>query len=1304
MYKKFIPADQLTEKQHILDQISEIDAITSKTLREKNNDKRSRLSAQLNYIDKLYSAATEYNDSEIDTIITKLANGTYAKLVCSQDTLITPDIIKELDRAGYLINLVPTALCTVLRNIPKPSIEFIRLIDRFENPTHEVNLGIDFSDPNYVKVDQNGARYLVNARIRHPNIRPAKEEMHMNNRNANLYFNQMLMQKKANQSRYGSFRRQLMTFLFYAETINSDAYVKGENAKFENLRAAVDTEAFRIIAYLFRKFPNIPFYTKRSGEIAVVQDGWTTCLIPLCYSLMSFIIEDISGNVLPSAVNAILAKRLRCAEISFDQKSLEQKGEVTKLYKYITSNFGKHTRVVHSDTGTSRYVTYDAIPEIQVQDHEISDAVSEAMKHPWLVDAVTNLSKSHPDDKVNFARKIISTMMIHDNPGIYYKTSVALEYKKSIEPTYRTFSRPTEVTQTVSWNDHTLPYTREPARDSFWYQLETRYHGDLDKYFLPVFPDIPFEKDYVQFLTSKSQGKKADDLGIFAHKAVTPQYEKIQSLSQKRLIHFLLTKHKMMDEMYLYGANSEVSSSGIREQVDRRMRVIEIIGNAPQLASLIILKAFDEIKINRKEIKVGEKSGNILGMSNRLIAGGHPDQLFYFFDVAGMDASTQIDLAVFTAGSIAKWMRPYAKSDSYFGYHQKICDVHNMLNGTVDKVTLSSYEQALLIMSATATGRQFIYSDPVFGSKININPTFFPSGRADTSAQHSLVLTYVDDIVRDFKSNHDLLIEPENFGDDAVKIIRSKHGAVTQAQLYRLIDQYTDVLKVFGYQIEHEASRFYSDFLQLMTLTSVTMPKTARISLICDEHNDTSSRGVTDQFMIVRNLVGEKAARCHLPPNCTVYLRAMWQVMRFMPSAIPPTTIKRVDECIKWPYFIFPFTTQFFPPFNIPSPPLKVDTRIVPRSSWLSIIGDSKLVWLWNQIVTHQDLRELDSQVSFGTKVGSLDPGVRFAEKLAKYDLLLPFLLAKFSPDSQRVRTNLSEYDGIIQEFANEISYYYYSQRYTDSQDAAERIRKATGVELPNSITYHGQPMAKVRDLIETLAAEVERRDVIDYRLMNFLKTRANPNRLHASVKRELSRCAIYLIKGEPIVRDTLYFTHPKIPMVPGFVELSDYNKFNMLAGSPMSETSKLSALASSLTYRTNKSQIDLIIKLGLQIKHQGNVGLLSDYFLTLNLPPRDIDTLRQALMEEAPLSVFEYYNTGFQHQHYPSISSSVERFSNYVILTGLRSRAHEALKLVARDYYMSTAHEHEFRVLTPKPTLFHKMQYSSQRVAQMIR
>lgn len=1134
--------------------------------------------------------------------------------------------------------------------------------------------------------------------------------------------NSRIFMEMAHQSRWGNLWLQIISALLWQDTITEeDAW---RHAKLEARRAprkAYELVTIQAILALISRFDILPFYIRSDGRLQLERANkvpWGTSMVPLLYSLLELSKEEKGCNLTKEAAEIMVTYRFEAAQTSLENVMLDEKSVYTDILKYITFKCKRVIKISRERDYTSPRVYDGQILESEAYPGEEAYLDNEIKKncYPAWLDYTNRFIKScQTSDKVANTERVRLLMVmcqIFGNPGIYYKTSLVLEAVKSIEAQIKNILNIPKPKSFITYEGMDIPLEYDwEAGDEIWKLVADEYSHRIQEV-EHVLHRRDFTEWYVSLLTNRSQGNKVELGDLLPMDRMSEKGKLILSVAQARIAAFLLDLPTYYVTIKFLTALKTSGMCTTRFQNNRRARIVEIVPNVDQTAYAIVLRVFNETKKLYEDVAVGKQEGGIYDMALQLMVTGNPYAISIFSDISAMDASTQPFIAAMFPQLLAEYInRNQLGPDKYFGFSKTKFDVKITNQQGPSTLELRPLSQNLLLVLSQRLAKKYLLKDNIFGTTIEINPGIFESGRFDTSAQHTTLLSILARIaIRKIRNKHGGLTAEfilRKFGDDSYDAMMNSGFMGSEALLQEYIDYTTDFLHRTGFEVETQVSRMMGDFLQQLAYNGVQIPKSARSSVYCDERGNTAVRDPVAQIKVVADVFSAASQRVYAPENVQSIVRSAWEMIRTIRlvtntnASIGPRWMRYVKQLGKRSYFQFPTIMISLPPLNFPNLNFKINDIVYPYSSLLRTVGDAKFVWLLNFGLNSDDKIELMAveRDSIG-RIKSQDPYQLFKIRQTNPLLLDCVTMGAFNRASilSKKRTELLSDE--IDSMARTMSTFYNQERIVTSIMAWQKLRREYGITVPEHISYWSQPIAKIKDMFSAITESVL--DVVEINddFVRYLSKykRDDPKEIRDKF---LTSCFIITPSNEPNLEE---YNPLPLPIIPGYREYSDYCYYDQMAGSPLLDRGKVSKAARIFESKYGQN-FDLETALREGVKAYARGPSAFTFFMdALSLPPDVRIDFQQAIVSGALALSDLAYHTGFQRDIQFAISGNVERLSRYFNVPVAPSNSlKRTMRLVLRDFMMLTVHMNAFKTLTIQPAVLTEGFYEKRKFLRRI-
>nr|QPG92977.1 hypothetical protein [Skokie reo-like virus] len=1134
------------------------------------------------------------------------------KALSRSNALWTEDTLELIDKVGLAYRMFPEILLEIAKVWKKPPDKIARYIDSGGMFATCKDASFKY-DPITQRTLPSDIRYMYNENLHDLGKGGLESKLNMS-----------LFHKLGGQGRWGNIWMEILSATLYMDDVTEELAL-GRLGFFScrnEPRGPMDLLTIQTIMYILRRWNNFPFFVTPRG--VVVNPKFTgecsTCVLPLLYSLLELSSEERMFNTVDVLTEVMIMERLSAAKTSFESHMLNNKGTYPSFIPLITTQLSKSIKIRYSGwqeivtelENVDEYIPNGSGIDVQGLERKCKSDHQELWK---LINRMRELDSA---ERTETARWLIMWCLSAGNPGIYYRTSLVLEYEKSVGAQIH------EVIQTPKRKSLYLDQGLEMTLQYDWESISGPLKFIHDRYAAEVEKIVPklrnMEEYYVSLLTSNSQGQKVDPRDVVVEN-VPEVLRAMNSVKQKRIAAFTFNRDPY--ESYIEFKKSLMRDGicTIRFQNDRRARIVEIVPNQDQIGWAVVLAVFEEIKKNDVRMAVGKQKGSVYDMMYQLEATGDGSAVVIYSDVSGADASTQPFLATLFGQIIAEELIKHSHTDHrYFA-----CHTEEVIDTNMSRHIIPALGRALLAVINTRAQKNYLLKDPITNVSMKIKPAIFESGRYDTSAQHTTMYTYAHEYTYNQYKNTGpkWQISARKFGDDSIEIARSISNVPDFNDLDEYIRMSSEDMKKLGFKIEINASRFYGDFLQQSALNGRVVPKSARSSIYTDERQNSTNRDVIDRIGIVANVVNAAAQRGYAPENLMSLTKQAWAIIRHERF--------RSDHLLKmrgfrlWPeikMFSYPMTLIFFPPMNTQNPNLLIDGVYLPRSSHLRTVGNSKLVWIINKLTSDIEKTMLLTFREDGKYVSAYS---LLKDRLETLGIRQALILQAYSRSGSLSKTREELLEKEIYQMAERLGEYKNQRKRMKSLQAIGML-KTMGIQVPDSISYYHRPITRIKDLFASVSESVIEAEYLNDQLILYLNrySKISPRDIRLSVE----VAALHIkYSGEQM---ELFDICEKYPLLPGYRSESDWGRALRMMGHPIFSRGRVGKIFGTYSKYGNSFPLDLAIKKGVEALAHSEVafGLFVD---AIDIPEQHKTEFKNLVMSSDVIAVNDYYNSGFQ-------------------------------------------------------------------------
>lgn len=1241
------------------------------TLLKQKRSESSDSVAKIEKIIKRLSYDAEYlrlrieDNPMVEKFITYLSDEanftTFSRSFGDQEAVITKQVQSDYDDLFFIFRSHPDLIIDLAHLFPNPDKSICDLLDRNElwDPSPELIENAYLQKDKGLVVDIK-YRYLVNMSSTRLIQYLGRNEVH-----PNVITNAKMFLKLSHQSRWSDIWKQVLVSMFYYDS-ESQKRSLGP-LKFRGLssmrRTAKDLVTLQTIAYILKKFDNLPFFVTQNNSLRLnsITKVWGVSLIPLIFSLLELSKEERGCNIHGNYTISAIQYRITAAFTSFETEMLESKGTYGSLMKMVTHSLSSHSRLTWDPSFQSAVITnYGAGTEITATKDEKTNLTTllqdtnELFRRTFLHDLQV-MKKYEPTCITRRARYLLSLLTIYPNPGIYFKTALSLEAVKSIEGKIEhiiNFPKPSE---RFEYYDFFLDIKREwTSGDPIWGYIRERFEEIVNDSVNSVFDkNLNMENKFASLLTNNSQGLRIDT-SSFSKELNLPEElaQTIGSVGQVRIASFLLRNDIFRIPKLFLDTLTQDAACTTRFQNFRRSRIVEIVPNVDQTAYALILLIFEDIKPKYDDMAVGKQRGGIGDMKLQLHATSSPYNISIFSDVKGMDTSTQPSVGIMFPSMVAEIINQRELGpDKYFIFSSGEYTVHSTVDPFVQFVSdkpitpvvptkkqkLQALALALNLVTSQRSNKPYRLKDPIFGVNLKINPVIFESGRFDTTFQHTMLLKILGDkVYADFKMLHPQLdsmffAQRRRFGDDAIDVLVCQPGIDIQLVTDLVVELTNKILAQCGFKTETEVSSFYADFLQQMAFCGIQVPKSARSSIFTDERGSLRNRDPIDSISNLINVIMAAAQRCHAASNVISIIRPMWNVLRyFRLVGVNPAKISGsswapflVGSRNRF-YFRYPYLLINLPPINFWAQMTEVgpDLYLKARAP-LKTVGDCGYLWLWDSLFTAQEKRDILAFVDDGTELVKT-----FFNRTKDTVIRQCLILGGFIRSQMLSKKRNKELEVPLKAMADASREYYDKNKLQKSLLATHALRETYGITLPDSLCFYMKPTEQIMDMFASVLESAEEAEHLNREYISYILKHSdkNPKKIEKAI---IATSVFFFETSEPVERHAQ--SYPELPIVPCYYSGSCYGNALTTHGLTLSSDEISKAVLTFQARHKSAFNLNIVMQYGLQIRSLAVPAAMELFFEALSLPSGVEADIRDLINAQSFHMLTDTYKSGFQ-------------------------------------------------------------------------
>ncbi|APG79055.1 RNA-dependent RNA polymerase [Hubei insect virus 2] len=1168
------------------------------------------------------------------------------------------------------------------------------------------------------------------------------------------------------QVRYGSYEKFLMLFLFLRQTcceaeyfVNITGNVKGNGCNSSDslntlqvidiCKSGLDLVGIQYITRIIKHYVVLPFSFINEKIIYDNIDKPISTQLPIVVlSLLNLSMNEYLGAITKD--DAIYGAKyiLYCARESLSNTHLNVKGKSRGWYDMIlrdTKHYATHTYSKEGKLSGTSYCQTDG--DIQFPDDkrtfmgeiskmDIDNPIIKFANDVYLANRAMNeqlsslKKRSHGNISLyacykrevskytEWLRYVYLAIMTITNPGIYHKTSLAIEYYKSLGiQVVEGIRYPTILEK---WN---LGGADWYAHKYDWYSVSKEL-GMLYHEFVSTYSDTLLDrmsnKDYNEYfllaLTHKSGGDKLS----LDNKQLEALFGQV---SNTRFASYAL-------EYYKYDVVAEFcklllaeKKNTTRDQNDRRVRIITIVVNAVQAGELPFLYAFNILKFLMNEIAVGKQVGNMVDALKQLYASGNPHLVCNSSDIAGMDAHTLPVTTLLYRNAVSNILENDG-SMAGGGVGTRTMNFLCMNSGLVTMQTVNGNGQRYLsaaskmidVVNGTES-QNAILKDGMFVDELSVNKDVFASGLYGTSATHTIMLSVVHKVVKKmydakFPGNH-LDVSVSILGDDQFEIM---DGSISEIDAWRKMK--SEFMRNINYKEEAVFSRFSGVFLQQAAMFGSIVPYPARISMFDDERSENIWRMPHESVSLLIDHVRKLAQRCYGFENYASVARSLWNSIRYtrlnLDSGVKQVAQKYVATMSKYDsdhtmkdsltiegnesYFRYPYLLINCNPISLPLQLMYIDKydRIVLPQMSTAVKGEFAKHALTKCFILSEGLNEEinDENVFIHRRNNLLMTAIDWQER-AKYGITFGEHILKYNRQGQRLaklkqdEQKMSIINSIALDLKNKLN----TERLWKSVKAKAKLKIEFGEVFPGiGMGYEEVPKQRLLQALMTVEENPLEAVNLDF---DFFMHLTNFTVIPRQVGEYVS--TLFHVTPPKNCTDAMIMSRSglmnwELSLLPCMYRGSDMAVLLLYSEVPVNDfnaqsASRISKINSELT---NNVEVETVVRIGMELyskRHDSDVVIAFGEFIGLGID----------IANELALLVVDTYNHGFSNTYtsifdkpifffITSTSDICYRNCNISALMPEKKQLIRFKKLLSRDfihsyckYYIDERFSHEY-------------------------
>nr|APG79117.1 RdRp [Hubei reo-like virus 1] len=1137
----------------------------------------------------------------------------------------------------------------------------------------------------------------------------------------------------ANQARFSNLWSQIFSAYLFRDHRKFESYLEHFGNAFQKHQIDNNTtqedgyrdtyclKTLTAIAEIMSVFKVLPFYMSDLGRIILpveMENDFPLSLPWLLSSLLELSVQEKGCSILGAELLEAIKLRVTAAFGSFGTYMLESKSKYSSLVKLSIDCAKSHVRYRYNNTNC----TSAAIEKIRNYNEFFLDEEREALLKDRKANAswdviLTNLEKtmgSNCEANSNILRYIITMSGVMGNPGIFYKTSLALEAEASIgAQTHNVINYP-DVKTWIKLEDDVYPFDYKwDTGDLMFKEIYRLYYAGLDQ-IRERLVSVDFEQFFVEVLTNNSQGIKVSlsELGIENAKSgndqeQTTRLEVFSKLSNSRLAAFVLDHQSYVRfSEWIQRLNSNGLCT-IRYQVNRRARIVEIVSNYEQIGYSPLLYVFECLK-NIPEwdgISVGKQKGGIIDMTKQLYGSGNDQLLSMFSDIKGMDAATNPPVYKYLSSIFIYYCyKNNILPQKYFALGNETCQLLDENLKPLPETKIQGLIKALLLINGTKnTGKKFELKDGYFTNTMYISTFFFASGQYNTTGQHSVILNCVMKVIdqqfRKIYPNAQFKFDHDVFGDDQHAILQFNDNINKPQYVKTILELSRQLLLQLGFTQEVAISSGYNEYLQLSSLFGAWVPKPDRATIYTNERSEALKRDPIALIKIARNVLASASQRHLVIENVMNLIYGIWIVLRGLilhvdPRQLSSLVFKNVLRPFNTNYmYVIPWITLFMPPLNTHGPPIIVaDQIILRRRAHTTIQGDGGWIWLTNSLFSIEDWEELKA-VYYNQPEGrwtTLKTGEwikrpinLLLDKPGINEIILAIQWLTFNRQELVNKTRLKHVRNDISYLSKRVDAYRNSEKIRQSQRASNELLSNYGMRIPNNLAYWYESVERLNQAVQTMDEAANELPISDRKILALITLWTKT--ISRKVQEYIDKYSIQWSYNDQVEKySVLSNTHNnKFPLVPGYTKGTGWDALLKMFGAPFGDGGQLIKLTQFSNSGLSNERFDyqLAAKYINQAKKIGDsaLRLIRQVF---GLRPKDQIELENIAMRNDITNLIYDYSSQFSPSQYFGISGGLKNVETdfFRIRGKYYPKMKNIMRIITRDLIFENSDVFEFQ------------------------
>lgn len=714
--------------------------------------------------------------------------------------------------------------------------------------------------------------YLKDFQSRYKNKKPGYQTL----KDANMNLHYVYIHEKINQLRSYTMLQHILSIALFKDVYSKNNGIMHQCDKCKN-------PAIYYIQQIFEPYDILPFKVTGGRCDYTLNKPFSSQLILLLYTILNRAISYCHGVVSFGFFNLSMNVFFNWSRLCLDYNHIKQKSKMNSLVKLL-----------NEDPLDSEILGF--------QKSTISKVKIKNKKEYWHMNEKEELITLLNNDGEYFNQLKI----IYNNQGKYTINDI-IHYKMAFACCTNTSTYKIG-TVSLFYQQSAMPQienpllTGNPLRKLNDFTVQNDFYAnpvllEMDKLFDQHYTHklantmsvIDFESRFFGMLTNNSAGLSSEK--ILESKNTNKLLQELPIIGYgQRYLTALIDQEDLYNEPLLFAKLIAPSKAGHRTQIDRRPRMIMMVGNEIQVAFSVLFelgKQYQRLS-NVQYIMSGKQVGNIVDMYNVLNYSSDQYSITSDLDIRGMDTNTQEGIINFIFSLGVRCLLKNNKSNNFFCYNNESTAHEVFINKNLtyeNDVNIPPVVKYLIEIFPKLRSSSYLYEEKIISKISKIPNESFWSGAFHTAVQHNMVLSlFLERLNLIINQQLSVDFKAMVMGDDMSinfnthNLIQKGNGDLTITDAIQMLKR---DLKFIGYSAEPEASRCSSTFLQQTAFYGKVVPKYARVSPVCCEKSDTSlSKNVFERVAEIGSIFDELSGRAPHPEATSIMMRSYFMMNR----------------------------------------------------------------------------------------------------------------------------------------------------------------------------------------------------------------------------------------------------------------------------------------------------------------------------------------------------------------------------------------------------------------------------------------